>query len=112
MTQTLINLALPVVSERIDQRLAADPTLTYHRALSNCDLHHKLEAYVMSRLPSRYVSLEASQVCSLESPSQCYSSQQLRQIDDLVEQGLMGLIARPVQLSSPQEPSAPSSWFG
>lgn len=111
MTHRLINLASPVVSERIDHRLAEDPGLLHQQALSGFDLRQKLETYVLSRLPSRYISLEAHQTCSLGS-SHCYSDQQLRHIDCLVEQGITSLTNRWCQSPTLQEHYAPSSWFG
>lgn len=112
MSHKLVNLAFPIVSERVDQKLAAQPALIRQQAAySGFDVRQKLETYVLSRLPSCYIRLEANQVCSLES-SQCYFSQQLQQIDNLVEQGIASLVSQRSQSAGSQERNSPSSWFG
>lgn len=114
MSYTILNLALPVVNNKIDQLLLDYPVYPYQRAFAAPELRQKLVAYVLSRLPACYITLEASQVCSLESPLKCYSQEQLQHIEGLVEQGIVVLVDwAAARFKQEQEAvMAPSSWFG
>ncbi len=110
MANTLINIALPVVNEIIDDVLAAGPSASYRETFtSSDDARDRLATFVLSRLPARYMTIADSD-CSLEFPRNCYSAEQHRQIRQLVHQGIQKVLARPV--SPTPETLIPSSWFG
>ncbi|MEM7066343.1 MAG: late competence development ComFB family protein [Cyanobacteria bacterium P01_B01_bin.77] len=108
MANTLINIALPVVNEIIDDVLA-DPSESYRETFTSSDARDRLATFVLSRLPARYMTV-ADHERPLELPRNCYSAEQHRQIRQLVHQGIQKVITRPVALTS--ETLIPSTWFG
>jgi hypothetical protein len=87
MSETIVNLALPIVSEKVEQMLQ-DMPLSSQTAPSTAELKQRLVAYVLSRIPGFYITSEQAVVCSVANPSSCYSSEQHRQIEQLIYQGL------------------------
>ena len=118
MPQTIVNLALPVVTEKVDTILLTYPLYPHQQTFAAHDLRQKLVAYVLSRMPGFYVTMDHSAACSLESPLDCYSSEQHEQIDQLIHQGIGHLLSHPSQPQSwpssdrMETPLTPSSWFG
>ena len=109
MANTLINIALPVVNEIIDDVLAAGPSASYRETFSSSDARDRLATFVLSRLPARYITVTDSE-CSLDFPRNCYSAEQHRQIRQLVHQGIQKVITRP--MASTPDTLIPSTWFG
>lgn len=118
MSQTIVNLALPVVTEKISLILQTYPWYPHQQTFASPDLRQKLTAYVLSRIPGLYVSMDHLSACSLESPVNCYSEEEQREIDQLVHQGIGQLLSHAHQhnhqvLSEHSETLfTPSSWFG
>ncbi|MBW4485706.1 MAG: hypothetical protein KME14_24520 [Tildeniella torsiva UHER 1998/13D] len=118
MTQTIINLTLPIVTDKIDDILAAYPLYEYRQVFAVPELRQKLTAYVLSRLPVVYVTMDSSTACDMTTSGHCYSSEQHSQINQLIHQGLEALLGRPEtwhRRPSPELVEAepiPSSWFG
>ncbi|MBD0268121.1 MAG: hypothetical protein ICV77_07475 [Cyanobacteria bacterium Co-bin8] len=118
MPQTIVNLALPVVTEKINVLLLGYPFYPYQQTFASPAVRERLVAYVLSRIPGFYVSMDHVAACSLESPGNCYSAEQHQQIEQLIHQGIEHLL-NPRQAwgsSSRLDPSdsafLPSSWFG
>ncbi len=109
MANTLINIALPVVNEIIDDVLATGQSSSYRETFTSSDARDRLATFVLSRLPARYMTIADSE-CSLELPRNCYSAEQHRHIRQLVHQGIQKVLTRPV--SPTPETLFPSSWFG
>ncbi|HEY9762030.1 MAG TPA: hypothetical protein V6D07_05865 [Trichocoleus sp.] len=118
MSQTIVNLALPVVTEKINTILQTYPWYSHQQAFISPDLRQKLTAYVLSRMPGLYVSMDNSSACSLESPVNCYSQEQHREIDQLIHQGIEHLLSHALQQNYQTQSGrtetlfTPSSWFG
>lgn len=133
MAQTIVNLTLPTVADKIDDILSAYPLYEYRQIFSVPELHQKLTAYVLARLPMIYVTMDSSAACDMTSTGHCYSSEQHAQIDQLIHQGINALLGRPdvwQRYPSGERPSGdrpsgerpspgrieaesvPSSWFG
>lgn len=118
MTQTIVNLTLPIVTDKIDDILAAYPLYEYRQVFAVPELRQKLTAYVLARLPVVYVTVDSSTAHGLESSGRCYSSDQHDQINQLIHQGIDALLGRPeIWRCSPGPERAeaepiPSSWFG
>lgn len=118
MTQTIVNLTLPIVTDKIDDILAAYPLYEYRQVFAVPELRQKLTAYVLARLPVVYVTMDSGTAGSLEPTGHCYSSDQHDQINQLIHQGIDALLGRPEIWR--HRPSAerveaepiPSSWFG
>ena len=109
MATTLINIALPVVNEIIDDVLTAGPSEAYREMFTSSDARDRLATFVLSRLPARYMMV-ADSGCSLELPRNCYSAEQHRHIRQLVHQGIQKVITRPV--APTPDAFIPSTWFG
>ncbi len=109
MANTLINIALPVVNEVIDDILAAGPSASYRDTFASFDARDRLATFVLSRLPARYMTVADSE-CSLDFPRSCYSAEQHRHIRQLVHQGIQKVLTRPA--TSTPETLIPSTWFG
>lgn len=109
MANTLINIALPVVNEIINDVLAAGSSESYRDTFTSSDARDRLATFVLSRLPARYMTVTDGG-CSLDLPRNCYSAEQHRQIRQLVHQGIQKVIARPV--AHTPETLIPSTWFG
>ena len=109
MANTLINIAKPVVNEIIDDVLSTGSSASYGETFESSDARDRLAAFVLSRLPARYMTVADSQ-CSLELPRNCYSAEQHRHIRQLVHQGIQTVMTRPVTVTS--ETLIPSTWFG
>lgn len=109
MANTLINIAKPVVNEIIDDVLSTGSSASYGETFESSDARDRLAAFVISRLPARYMTV-ADRECSPELPRNCYSPEQHRHIRQLVHQGIQTVLAR----SSAVTPEAliPSTWFG
>jgi hypothetical protein len=118
MPQTIVNLTLPVVLEKINQILITYPQRPYQERFAAPELRQKLTAYVLSRLPVVYVTMEDIQACTLDSPSSCYSHGQHEQIEQLIHQGIDSLMVHHSALGQltgnpiSQAAGVPSNWFG
>lgn len=118
MSQTIVNLALSMVTEKINLLLQTYPWYPHQQAFVSPELRQKLTAYVLSRMPGLYVSMDQLSACSLESPVNCYSEEQHHEIDQLIHQGIEQLLSRALQYNHPfltersETLFAPSSWFG
>lgn len=118
MSQTIVNLTLPVVTEKIDRLLRTYPQQPHQEAFTSTDLRQKLTAYVLSRLPMVYVTMENTQACTLDSPVECYSHEQHVQIEQIIHQGVESLMAQRRTIVPRHGPAlespaaAPSTWFG
>jgi hypothetical protein len=118
MAQTIVNLTLPVVTQKISQLLTTYPQRPHQELFNSPDVRQKLTAYVLSRLPVIYVTMDNSQAYDLDPSVDCYSHKQNQQIEQLIHQGIDTLVAhrRSVRRrqSSPLAAAAntPSNWFG
>ncbi|MFH7242589.1 MAG: hypothetical protein ACHWZW_07035 [Spirulina sp.] len=129
MSQVIVNLTLPIVVAKIESVLKNAAPENRWQVANGMDLRQRLTSYVLRRLPVMYVTLDQHSIRRMGTPSQCYSYDQHRQIDRLIQQGLQTLIedgASPIPSSgedelaariSPnyrrtQEPALVSDWFG
>jgi hypothetical protein len=118
MSQTIVNLALPVVTEKIDQLLLSYPFYPYQQTFASPALRERLAAYVLSRIPGLYVAMDHLSACSIESPDHCYSTEQHHQIEQLIRQGIEHLTDpyqtwnQPSAADESESALSPSSWFG
>lgn len=117
MTQTIVNLTLTVVTEKIEEVLAQYPADPHHPLFATAGLKQKLAAYVLNRMPTLYATVD-SPSCSLQSPTNCYTLEQHQQITGLIREGIEYLTAQEASWESAAESStttinlSPSTWFG
>ena len=118
MAQTIVNLAVPLVAEKIEAVLNTYPSHPHQQAFTSPNLRQKLTAYVLSRMPSLYLAVDEIKACSVRSPSSCYTAAQHSQIDRLIHQGIEHILQQPQAWAEPRMPEltepvlTPSSWFG
>lgn len=107
MSQVIVNVTLPIVVAKIEAVLQA-PSPQHPGAMAdNADLRQRLTAYVLRRLPVIYVTLDQATIRRMGTPSQCYSYDQHRHIDHLIQQGLQALLNyEPIYAQAPQTVSA------
>lgn len=103
MSQAIVNLTLPIVMAKIETVLQ-DPAYPRHgRTPNTADLRQRLTAYVLRRLPVIYVTLDQDTIQHLGTPSQCYSYEQHRHIDRLIQQGIQTLLNyEPIYTEAPR----------
>jgi hypothetical protein len=124
MTQTIVNLTLPLVVAKINDVLNDAPDWDEWQMLAMPELHQRLVAYVVRRLPVVYVTLESEMLELMHTPSSCYSHEQHLQMEELIQQGLQVLLEHqrqlehqhqrvtPANLGLVEAGAGPSTWFG
>lgn len=118
MSQTIVNLTLPTVADKIDDILAAYPLYEYRQVFAVPELRQKLTAYVLARLPVVYITMDSGDAGNMASTGNCYSSDQHDQINRLIHQGIDALLGRPelwprrATTELVDAEPIPSSWFG
>jgi hypothetical protein len=114
MTQTIVNLASLVVTEKITDVLSHYPVNPHQQAFAAEPLRQKLAAYVLSRMPALYATVNDNQACAIDSPASCYTPEQHSQMGQLIHRGIQHLLSRQPGRPASQAAvnAAPSSWFG
>ncbi|RZM77122.1 hypothetical protein [Leptolyngbya iicbica] len=118
MTQTIINLTIPVIQRKVEAALEDVPSKSVPMTETTHRLQEKLVAYVVSRMPTYYVTAERHRLCALDNPISCFSQAQQAEMDHLIYEGLQHLIARrsswevKAQTATGGFESSPSHWFG
>lgn len=119
MAMKLVNLTLLKVNEELENLLDKRPEVTYQAKLQDPDFRQKLIAYVLNRVPNRYVAVEAENESSISSEFLIYSNQERLDMEKRIYQGIYSLTtsdsnynfsyATYIEVSSPHYKS---SWFG
>lgn len=91
MTTTIVNLTLLKLSEELENILAVYSEHTYQRTLNNPDLRTKLVAYVLNRMPNRYITVEEAEMPLLSSQSILFSTHESLKMEKLIHQGIYDL---------------------
>jgi hypothetical protein len=118
MTQAIVNLALPVIADKV--KAALDDVA--NNSLPTQSMSHlfreELVTYVLRRVPTIYAVAESSRVGSRPAPVHCFSKEQQNHIDVLIQEGIDYLLDRPrrwephAQSTTHGVESSPSHWFG
>ncbi|MEO8893960.1 MAG: late competence development ComFB family protein [Coleofasciculaceae cyanobacterium] len=88
---TLVNLTLLKVTEEIENFLASYPDLVDRTTLKDQNFRPQLVAYVLSRIPNRYVAIEAKNESSISTSLSIYSTQEQLVIEKRIYQGIFAL---------------------
>lgn len=118
MAGTIVNLTLLKVNDEIENILENFANPTYQQALNDPDLRQKIIAYVLSRIPNRYLAMETEKVSLISSQVFTFSTQENLQIEQLIHQGIAYLCQRQslgeLDHTHPERDStySPSHWFG
>ena len=92
MSQVIVNLTLPIVVAKLETVLRDLASLSQGEGRDATDLRQRLTAYVLRRLPVLYITLDQDTIRRMGTPSECYSHEQHRQIDRLIQQGLQAIL--------------------
>ncbi len=88
----MVNLTLVKVIREMENILAIYPAQTYKQVAGNPDLQQKLVAYILNRLPNKYITIDDEQLAeNLSQNISCSTWEQL-EIEELVQQGIYYLI--------------------
>ena len=118
MAQTIVNLALPVITSKIEEVLDTYSASPHQRVLSSTAFREKLATYVLRRVPTLYTTTEVTTACASNMPSTCFSGEQHTQMDRLIHQGIRHLTTQQQTWETAPQHSAvsghltPSNWFG
>ncbi|MEM9806157.1 MAG: hypothetical protein AAFY20_04415 [Cyanobacteria bacterium J06639_14] len=118
MAQAIVNLALPVITSKIEEVLDTYPVLPHQKVFSSAALREKLITYVVRRVPTLYTTTETAKDCLSTMPINCFSGEQHTQMDRLIHQGIQHLLTQQQTWeTAPQNASLsghlmPSNWFG
>ncbi len=118
MTKTIVNLALPMIVEAVEDVLDTYAYHPYQQAFSIPDLRQKLISYVLTRIPGLYAVIEDTATCTPDPSSLGFSVESCKEIKPLIHQGIQQIVeenAEWVDHHIPQEVSpelTPSTWFG
>jgi hypothetical protein len=89
MTDTIIvNITLMKVQEELDILLDIYPNKLYQKSLTDPDLRQELIAYVLNRMPNRYLALESENISLISSHNFIFSTQEALEIEKLIHQGI------------------------
>ena len=89
MTDTIVvNVTLMKVKEELDNFLEIYPNKLYQKTLTDPDLRQKLIAYILNRMPNRYLALELENISLISSQNFIFSTQEALEIENLIHQGI------------------------
>lgn len=91
MTTTIVNLTLLKLSEELENILAIYSEHTYQKTLTSQDLRTKLVAYVLNRMPNRYITVEEEEMPLISSQSLLFSTHESLKMEKLIHQGIYDL---------------------
>ncbi|MBD2435849.1 hypothetical protein [Nostoc sp. FACHB-110] len=121
MTRTLVNITIPVVIKKLENILETYPHHPYHEALANPDVRQTLIAYILSRIPNQYITLdEEAKPDLLCSDSLCRSLESTSRIDieSIIHKGIEKVVSEQVEnihryIPEVVDPATVAShWFG
>jgi hypothetical protein len=116
MTQVIINLALRMITSKVEEVLADIGSESHQEPLASNAFREELVAYVMRRMPAVYTTTEMSQA-DMNETHHCFTPEQQDRIVVLVHEGIrylnhsMSWQLAAVAATQDIEPS-PSHWFG
>lgn len=113
MSRAIVNLALPVVREKIETILMQYPCHPHQTLFTAGDWHQKLLAYVVARMPATYAAVEDGLNCDWQSSAPCYSPAQETHMGHLIRQGIDHLVHQyQAEQATMGSDGTVSNWFG
>ncbi len=91
MAMKLVNLTLLKVNEELESFLVSYPDIVDQKILKDPDFRPKIIAYVLSRIPNRYVAIESENEASFLSQFPIYSTQEQLDMEKRIYQGIYSL---------------------
>ena len=118
MAQAIINLALPIITSKVEEILDNLSAASLSQSFSGATLKEELITYVLRRMPAVYATADMSQVRFREVPPNCLSTEQQGRMVELIYEGLRYLTCHQSHWSTTGPSStqavapSPSDWFG
>lgn len=84
----VINTTLIKVKEELENFLEIYPNKLYKKTLTDPDLRQKLIAYILNRMPNRYLAVERENISLNSSQNIIFSTQEALEIEKLIHQGI------------------------
>jgi hypothetical protein len=118
MDKQIVNLSHGVVTQTIEDVLETYPSHPYQQAFANPDLRQKLTAYVLSRIPSSYITVDGHAPAMANLAPLSRSLKQRHDLLELVHHGIQTILTDDWEWAErhiPEAPApgfAPSTWFG
>lgn len=92
MQKNLVNITLAAVTEEVEIILVSYPKYPYQDAFSPSGLRQDLIAYVLSRVPNRYIAIDSGESVSGQTVQVRCSSEQLLHIENLIHTGIRDVL--------------------
>ena len=92
MATTLVNLTLLKVIGEMEDILTIYPDQIYKQILNDQDLQQRLIAYVLNRIPNKYITVDDERVPSILSESMSCSSLEKIEIEEAIKKGIYHLV--------------------
>lgn len=119
MANKLINLTLLKVNAEITRSLPTYPEDIHQKISQDSNFKNKLLAYVLTRIPNRYIATNEENIPAVLPKSVFYSLPEQIEIEELIQQGVYYLVNKQATAynfsrHSRKSDSAytPSDWFG
>jgi hypothetical protein len=85
----VINTTLIKVKEELENFLEIyTANKLYQKTLTDPDLRQKLIAYILNRMPNRYLAVERENISLVSSQNLIFSTQEALEIEKLIHQGI------------------------
>jgi hypothetical protein len=94
MASTIVNVTLLKVIEELENILEIDLDQSDQKALTDPELRQKLIAFVLNRMPNRYLTIESEKVALITSRFVVFTTQEKLKIENLIHQGIYYLLQR------------------
>jgi hypothetical protein len=92
MATTIVNLTSIKVMNELENILTIAPTKLYQEIANNSDLKQKLIAYILRRMPNKYITVNEESIGKTISQNVSCSTWEQFEIEELVKQGIYYLI--------------------
>lgn len=119
MTKTLVNLTISVVVQELESILETYPHHPYQEAYANPDIRQTLIAYILSRIPNQYITVDEAEKPEFGcSESLRRSLERTFHIEAIIHQGIEKVLYEQVEDVHRYIPEAADStlvashWFG
>ncbi|MBW4645612.1 MAG: late competence development ComFB family protein [Goleter apudmare HA4340-LM2] len=118
MSKTLVNLTEKIVVQEIEMILETYPLHPYQEAYANADLRQSLIAYILTRVPNNYISVDPEEQILISADYLHQYVGQISQMEAIIRQGIEAILneqAEEVRRHIPEIAApgfVPSDWFG
>jgi hypothetical protein len=119
MTKTIVNITITLVLKHLENILETYPHHPYQEAFANPDIRQTLIAYILSRIPNQYITLDQAEKPELFCSESLYRSlETTSHIESIIHEGIEKVLHEQVENVHRYIPEAvdpglvASHWFG